>query len=104
MKRKMNLRYMFLGTLTIIILVFAAHFVLAFHDPVINYYGVRLRESQLVNLFMTQTPAVENFGMYCYARPLHDLHEQSICFNTQAEIDDFLERKYEIERQLAQGQ
>lgn len=95
-----RLRLFVYGGCALLILLAGVYFVSIFYDPIINYYGVRMRESQLVELLMTQTPTNPNFGMYCYARPLHDLHEQSICFDTQAELDQYLDRRHEVERQL----
>lgn len=76
------------------------YFVSLYFDPVVNYYGVRMRESQFHSYILTNAPADPDFGLYCYAQPLTNIHEQSICFDTKTELDSFLGRKYEVERQL----
>lgn len=70
-----------------------------FFDPIVNYYGIRLRNSQLYSL-LANTPGDPNFGLYCLARPLTNLAEQSICFDTSAELEQFMQRRDEVERQI----
>ncbi len=90
--------YLMLGIgLLVIVVVFFLSF---YFDPIVNYYGVRMRESQLVALLQEHPPTDPDFGLFCYAQPLTNLHEHSICFNSAVDLDTFITRKSEIESQL----
>lgn len=76
-----------------------------FFDPVINYYGNRMRESQF-NTYLQHTRANKdnsNFGLYCKAEPLTNLAEQSICFDTNEELQRFLAHEFEYRDYLQNG-
>ena len=85
------------GLLFIITLVY---FVSIYFDPIVNYYGVRVRESQLKSLLLARTPNDPDFGLYCIAQPLTNLSEQSICFDSEVEFQQFNQRRIEVEQQL----
>lgn len=89
--------YLVLGIGLLVIVVF---FISFYFDPIVNYYGVRMRESQLVALLQEHRHNDPDFGLFCYAQPLTNLQEHSICFNSAIELDTFIARKSEVERQL----
>jgi len=72
-----------------------------YFDPIVNYYGVRMRTSQFDAFLYAHTPEDPDFALYCIAQPLTNLHEQSICFDSEIEFQQFNERRIEIERLLS---
>lgn len=93
-------RRVFFVSSGLLMLVLLLYFVSRFTDPIVNYYGVRMPDSQFHSFVLAHPPADPAAGLYCYAEPLTDIHEQSICFDSKAELDLFLQRKHEIESQL----
>lgn len=89
--------------MTSLIAIVVIYFISLYTDPIVNYYGIRIRESQLRQLLIQQMPRTPNFGLYCLAFPITNLLEQSICFDSQAEIDQFMARRNQVEHQLTDG-
>jgi hypothetical protein len=85
----------------LIIVAVIIYFVSLYFDPIINYYGVRMRESQFTSFLLTHTLSNPDFGLFCIAQPLTNLHEQSICFDSEVEVQRFDQRRIEVERQLS---
>ncbi len=59
-----------------------------------------MRKSQLHSFVEAYHPSDPNFALYCLAQPLTNLNEQSICFDSDTELQHFIQRKYEVERAL----
>ena len=93
-------RVMFLMTGIIAVAFVVVYFVSLYADPIVNYYGVRMRKSQLHDVLVAQASTSPTFGLYCQAFPLTNLVEQSICFDSQTELDQFIVRQSQVERQL----
>lgn len=74
-------------------------FVSFYSDPMINYYGVRLRQSELNAILQTQTPGNPNFGLHCIAHPFPNLYEGATCFDSREELEDFIKRRNEVNQQ-----
>ena len=84
----------------IAVTIVVIYFVSVYADPIVNYYGVRMRESQLRQVLVMHTPTTPNFGLYCQAFPITNLLEQSICFDSELELDQFIARHDQVTRQL----
>ncbi|MBW4436140.1 MAG: hypothetical protein KME04_03335 [Pleurocapsa minor GSE-CHR-MK-17-07R] len=98
MKRKSLLTPVAVSTVAAVVVVaFAASLVT---DPIVNYYGVRMRQSQYVALLSDRWTVDQNFGAYCYAYPITNLAEQSVCFDTEAELNHYSDRQSAVERAL----
>jgi hypothetical protein len=93
-------RVTFLMTTILAVTLIVLYFVSLYADPVVNYYGIRMRKSQLRQVVEAHTPTTPNFGLYCQAFPITNLLEQSICFDSQAELDQFIARRNQVEHQL----
>lgn len=81
--------------------VIILYFISILNDPIMLYYGNRIRKSQYIALIQANRPAVENFGAYCISQPLY-YPEQSICFDTEAELEQYSQRGFEISQQMEQ--
>jgi|FLYN01.1.fsa_nt_gi hypothetical protein len=62
-----------------------------------------MRQSQFEAFLLAHTPSNPDFALYCIAKPLTDLHEQSVCFDSEEEFQRFNQRQFEIEQQLRAG-
>jgi hypothetical protein len=93
-------RVAFLMTSIVAVSLIVIYFVSLYADPVVNYYGIRMRKSQLRQVVEAHTPTTPNFGFYCLAFPITNLVEQSICFDSQAELDQFMAHRIQVEQQL----
>lgn len=98
MKRKSLLALAVTSTLAAVVVVgYAASL---FTDPIVNYYGVRMRQSRYFELLSDRWAVDQNFRAYCYAYPMTNLAEQSVCFDTEAELNHYSDRQSAIERAL----
>ena len=93
-------RVAFLMTSMIVATLIVIYFVSLYADPIVNYYGIRMRKSQLSQVLLTHTPNIPNFGLYCMAFPITNLSDQSTCFDSKAELDQFVTRRTQVEVQL----
>ncbi len=94
-------RVAFLMTSVVAVTLIVIYFVSIYADPIVNYYGVRMRKSQLREMLVANTPTNPNFGLYCLAFPITNLLEQSICFDSQAELDQFVTRRNQVAQQMS---
>lgn len=98
MKRKSLLTLVVASTVAAVVVVgYAASLVT---NPIVNYYGVRMRQSQYFALLSDRWAVDQNFGAYCYAYPMTNLAEQSVCFDTEAELNHYSDRQSAIEQAL----
>ena len=88
MLKKRHVAFLMTGIIAVAVVV--VYFVSLYADPIVNYYGVRMRKSQLHDVLVAQASTNPTFGLYCQAFPLTNLVEQSICFDSQTELDQFI--------------
>jgi hypothetical protein len=98
MLKKRRVTFLMTGIFAVTLVVL--YFVSLYADPIINYYGIRMRKSQLRQVVEAHTPTTPNFGLYCLAFPITNLAEQSICFDSQVELDQFITRRNQVEQEL----
>ena len=94
-------RVVFLMTSLVAVTLIVIYFVSVYADPIVNYYGVRMRKSQLQSVLVAQYASNPNYGLYCQAFPLTNLVEQFVCFDSRVELDQFVTRQSQVERQLS---
>jgi hypothetical protein len=73
-------------------------FTVSWSDPIINYYGVELRRSQL-DAFI-QAKADPDAALYCQQMAAFSIGATFTCFDTQAELDYFATRRSHIQAEL----
>jgi hypothetical protein len=87
-------------TSLVAVMLVVIYFVSIYDDPIVNYYGIRMRKSELRQVLVAHMATSPTFGLYCMAFPITNLLEQSICFDSQAELDQFVTRRSAVEREM----
>lgn len=85
-----------IGT-SVLLLIFALIFVVSWLDPLVLYYGVKMRNSELLTL--TQTDPTLS-GIYCAQLASFSLDASFICFDSKNEIDQYIMRRDEVQARL----
>jgi hypothetical protein len=86
-----------LGGLLLLVMAYLA----IYADPTVNYYSVRMRNSQFHPFLAAHHPDDPDFAIYCLSLPPINLSEQSVCFDSDAELQRFMQRRHEIEQALS---
>ena len=81
----------------IAILTMTFVFLVSFLDPIINYYGVEMRQSDLYHLLQTRPSEQTEPGLYCMQFVPFSIGASLMCFDTKAELDAFVHRRSQIQ-------
>lgn len=93
----MKMKWIIVLALALSLLFAGAVFYISWTDPLVLYYGVKMRNSELLTL--TQTDPTLS-GIYCAQLASFSLDASFICFDSKNEIDQYIMRRDEVQARL----
>jgi hypothetical protein len=78
-------------------------FIASWLDPMVNYYGVHMRQSELLSLVKNNPPNQPDFALYCISVAPFSFTEVQMCFDSSEELERVNTRRTEIQQQIEHG-
>jgi hypothetical protein len=87
----------------LMVIVAGIVFLVSWLDPMVNYYGVHMRQSELRSLVENNSSNQRDFALYCIQVAPFSVTELKMCFDTSEELERITTRRTEIQQQIAYG-